>query len=90
MTIHWKAVEQYFTVVLSVCFQFSSVGNFGIIGLNLPLSGVKELIQLSFSSKYCGIVLSPMNGVTWDTVKVIISTPDGYIWSLHLVISQLL
>ena len=28
MTIHWKAVEQYFTVVLFV-FQFYLVGNFG-------------------------------------------------------------
>ena len=28
MTIHWKAAEQYFTVVLFV-FQFYSVGNFG-------------------------------------------------------------
>ena len=29
MTIHWKAVEQYFTVVLFV-FQFNPVCNFGI------------------------------------------------------------
>ena len=28
MTIHWKAVEQYFTVVLFV-FQFYPVCNFG-------------------------------------------------------------
>ena len=28
MTIHWKAVEQYFTVELFV-FQFSPVSNFG-------------------------------------------------------------
>ena len=28
MTIHWKAVEQYFTVVLSV-FQFNPACNFG-------------------------------------------------------------
>ena len=29
MTIHWKAVEQYFTVVLFV-LQFYSVFNFGL------------------------------------------------------------
>ena len=39
-TIHWKAVEQCFTVVLFV-FQFYPVCNFVILDLDLALSGVK-------------------------------------------------
>ena len=40
MTIHWKAVEQYFTVVLFV-FQFYPVCNFGkFIKFGLALSEV--------------------------------------------------
>ena len=45
MTIHWKAVKQYFSVVLFV-FQFYLVCNFGklfTLNLNLALPGVKGL-----------------------------------------------
>ena len=43
MTIYWKAVEQYFTVVLFV-FQFFLVCNFmNLSVLDLALLGVKEL-----------------------------------------------
>ena len=38
MTIHWKAVEQYFTVVLFVILENLSI-------LDLALSGVKGLKQ---------------------------------------------
>ena len=42
MTIHWKAVEQYFTVVLFV-----------ILVLHLALSRVKEInLNIRFSSFY--------------------------------------
>ena len=51
MTIHWKAVEQYVTVVLFV-FQFSRVCNFGyFIILDLALKGVKgfnNCMQIEF------------------------------------------
>ena len=39
VTIHWKAVEQYFTVVLFV-FQFYSVCSFGKL-INVALPRVK-------------------------------------------------
>ena len=52
MTIHWKAAEQYFTLVLFVntlvLFVFQPVSQFLILEplpiLDLELSGVKELI----------------------------------------------
>ena len=44
MTIHWKAVEQYFTVVLFVFTQFVILDNLSIY--DLALSGVKGLIDL--------------------------------------------
>ena len=47
MTIHWKAVEDYFIVVLFL-FQFYPVFNFGkfvIEFLDLALSGVKGSIS---------------------------------------------
>ena len=45
VTIHWKAVEQYFNVMLFV-FQFYPVCNFGkLINLDSALSGVKGLIH---------------------------------------------
>ena len=42
MTIHWKAVEQYFTAVMFI-FQFYPVCNFfeNLSSLDLALSGVK-------------------------------------------------
>ena len=50
MTIHCKAVEQYFTVVLFV-FQYYPVCNFGkFINLDLALSGMKGLIAASATS----------------------------------------
>ena len=47
MTIHWKVVEEYFTVVLFV-FQVSPVCNFGkfIELLILALSGIKGLTSI--------------------------------------------
>ena len=49
MTIHWKAVEQHFTVVLFV-FQFYSVCNFGkFINLDLALSGLSERVNITAS-----------------------------------------
>ena len=45
VTIHWKTVEQYFTVMLSV-FQFYPVCNFGkLINCRLGMSGLKGVIQ---------------------------------------------
>ena len=45
MTIHWKAVQQFFTVVL-FGFQFYLVCNFGkFIDFLLGLSGVKGLMK---------------------------------------------
>ena len=41
MTIHWKAVKQYFTVVL-LYFNFTQFVNLSV--LDLVLSGVKGLI----------------------------------------------
>ena len=41
MTIHWKAVEQYVTVVLGLLFQFYPVCNFGQF-INLGLGTVKR------------------------------------------------
>ena len=50
MTIHWKAVEHYFAVVLFVCLffffnftQFVILENLSI--LDLALSGVKWLLK---------------------------------------------
>ena len=40
MTIHWKAVEEYFTVLLFV-FQFVILENLSV--LDLALSGAKGL-----------------------------------------------
>ena len=37
MTIHWKAVEQYFVVVLFI-LQCYPVCDFGKLNLDLPLS----------------------------------------------------
>ena len=45
VTIHWKAVEQYFTVVLFV-FQFYPVCNCETF-ISLTLSGVKGVIDES-------------------------------------------
>ena len=42
MTIHWKAVEQYFTVALFNFNQFVILEN--LLVLDLALSGVKEWI----------------------------------------------
>ena len=43
MTIHWKAVEEYFTVVLFVflCYPVCNMENLAI--LDLVVSGVKGL-----------------------------------------------
>ena len=50
MTIHWKAVEQYLTVVLFV-FQFYSVCNFGKF-INFGLDTVRsERFNCFFFSK---------------------------------------
>ena len=54
MTIHWKAVEQYFTVVLFVFLNFTQVvilNNLSIF--DLGLSGMKGLTnkKVKFSKK---------------------------------------
>ena len=52
MTIHWKAVEQYFTVVLLV-FQFSPVLNFGKF-INFELGTVRsERVKNSSMTLLC-------------------------------------
>ena len=61
MTIHWKAVEQYFTPVLFV-FPFYPVCNFGkFIILDLALSGVSGLMRTSMqgfsSNTFFGITV---------------------------------
>ena len=47
MTIHWKAVEQYFTVVLFV-FNFLN-----IVVLELALPGVNRLVNRNTSLEKC-------------------------------------
>ena len=45
MTIHWKAVEQYFTAVLFVFFNFTQFVIFENLSiLDLALSGIKGFI----------------------------------------------
>ena len=50
MTIHWKAVEQYFTVVMFV-FQFYPVCNFGKF-INFVLDTVRSERVFTLSGKY--------------------------------------
>ena len=60
MTIHWKAVEQHFSVVLFV-FQFCPVCNFGKF-INFGLATVRSekvklayllLLNINFTCLYC-------------------------------------
>ena len=51
MTIHWKAVEQYFTVVLFV-FRFYLVCNFGIF-VNFGLGTVRSERVKVVSEIFC-------------------------------------
>ena len=46
MTIHWKALEQYFTVLLFVFTQFVILENLSV--LDLALSGMKGLSEHAF------------------------------------------
>ena len=57
MTICWKAVEQYFTIVLFFFFDFNQfviLENLTII-LDLVLSGVKSITQFHIWFKIWGI-----------------------------------
>ena len=63
MTIHWKAVEQYFTVALFV-FQFYPVCYFvKFINLDLALSGMKVLIILILH--IIGILTISLHHTSW-------------------------
>ena len=53
MTIHWKAIEQYFTVCFFDFTQFVILENLSI--LDLALSGVKGLICRGQSCYYRNI-----------------------------------
>ena len=54
MTIHWKAAEQYFTVMLFV-FQFYPIFiSENVSGLDLALLGVKEVINLQVVLRISG------------------------------------
>ena len=48
MTIHWKAVEQYFTAVLFFFPKFVILENLSV--LDLALSGVKGLCEQALAS----------------------------------------
>ena len=54
MTIHWKTVEQYFTVAKFVNLKILS--NLSI--LDLALSGVKGLNSMQFGSHYIFLVIT--------------------------------
>ena len=59
MTIHWKAVEQYFTVMLSVFFPFVILKNLSL--LDLALSAVKGLNRRSETSDNAPLTGPPHN-----------------------------
>ena len=74
MTIHWKAVEQYFTVVL---FLFQTVCNFTkkFSNLDYALSGVKGLRCLKQGRLFCHKphTSSPWDGIHLSTWKLNVS-----------------
>ena len=68
MTIHWKAVEQYFSVELFI-FQVYPVCNFvKLVDFDLALSEMKVLIILD---KSLDNFLSPICKKSWQTVQLI-------------------
>ena len=62
LTIHWKAVEQYLTVVLFLLFviQFYPVGNFGeFIGLGLgTVRSVRIKQNILLTQDHCSMAFA--------------------------------